>query len=83
MFKATIFLTATILALSSPTLAAGKGGGGGGGQNATKPQPTIGSATSGAGAGKIKFNEFTIKKTTDKASPNFYQNSVSGTHYKQ
>ena len=26
---------------------------------------TIGSATGGAGAGKIKFNEFTIKKTTD------------------
>jgi len=25
---------------------------------------TIGSATGGAGAGKIKFNEFTIKKTT-------------------
>ena len=24
-----------------------------------------GSATSGAGAGKIKFSEFTIKKTTD------------------
>ena len=30
---------------------------------------TIGSATGGAGAGKIKFNEFTIKKTTDSASP--------------
>src|SRR5262249_44115972 len=28
---------------------------------------TIGSAT-GGGAGKIKFNEFTIKKTTDQAS---------------
>ncbi len=26
---------------------------------------TIGSATGGAGAGKIKFNEFTIKKTSD------------------
>ena len=30
---------------------------------------TIGSATGGAGAGKIKFNEFTIKKTSDSASP--------------
>src|SRR2546423_9122241 len=30
---------------------------------------TIGSATGGAGAGKIKFNEFTIKKTTDVSSP--------------
>jgi len=28
----------------------------------------VGSATGGAGAGKIKFNEFTIKKTTDSAS---------------
>lgn len=29
----------------------------------------IGSATGGAGAGKVKFNEFTIKKTSDKATP--------------
>jgi hypothetical protein len=28
-----------------------------------------GSATGGAGAGKIKFNEFQITKTTDQASP--------------
>jgi type VI protein secretion system component Hcp len=34
---------------------------------------TIGSATGGAGAGKIKFNEFTIKKTSDSASPAFFQ----------
>src|SRR5215510_11318742 len=34
---------------------------------------TIGSATGGAGAGKIKFNEFTIKKTSDSASPSFFQ----------
>ena len=32
-------------------------------------QTTIGSATGGAGAGKIKLNELTIKKTTDTASP--------------
>src|SRR5262245_18972060 len=36
---------------------------------------TIGSATGGAGAGKIKFNEFTIKKTSDSASPAFFQES--------
>lgn len=39
---------------------------------------TIGSATGGAGAGKIKFNEFTIKKTTDSASPAFFQDSLTG-----
>ncbi len=43
---------------------------------------TIGSATGGAGAGKIKFNEFTIKKTTDQASPAFFKNCATGSHYK-
>ena len=43
---------------------------------------TVGSASSGAGAGKIKFNEFTIKKTTDKASPLFFKNCAAGAHYK-
>jgi len=43
---------------------------------------TIGSSTGGAGAGKIKFNEFTIKKTTDKASPLFFKNCCVGSHYK-
>jgi type VI secretion system secreted protein Hcp len=42
---------------------------------------TIGSATGGAGAGKCKFNEFTIKKTTDSASPNFFRNCAAGAHY--
>jgi type VI secretion system secreted protein Hcp len=42
---------------------------------------TIGSATGGAGAGKIKFNEFTIKKTTDSASPTFFKNCCAGSHY--
>ena len=42
---------------------------------------TIGSATGGAGAGKIKFNEFTIKKTTDKSSPLFFKNCCAGVHY--
>ena len=44
---------------------------------------TIGSATGGAGAGKIKFNEFTIKKTTDKSSPAFFKNCATGSHYKK
>jgi type VI secretion system Hcp family effector len=44
---------------------------------------TIGSATSGAGAGKCKFNEFTIKKTTDSASPAFFRNCAAGAHYKK
>jgi type VI secretion system secreted protein Hcp len=43
---------------------------------------TIGSATGGAGAGKIKFNEFTIKKPTDAASPGFFKNCCTGSHYK-
>jgi|ERR1019366_603507 type VI secretion system secreted protein Hcp len=42
---------------------------------------TIGSATGGAGAGKIKFNEFEIKKPTDKTSPIFFRDSVTGIHY--
>jgi type VI protein secretion system component Hcp len=43
---------------------------------------TIGSATGGAGAGKIKFNEFTIKTKMDQASPAFFRNCVAGAHYK-
>jgi len=42
---------------------------------------TIGSATGGAGSGKIKFNEFTIKKTTDAASPLLFKNCAAGAHY--
>lgn len=42
---------------------------------------TVGSATRGAGGGKIKFNEFTIKKTTDSASTIFLKNCVTGAHY--
>ena len=42
---------------------------------------TIGSATSGAGAGKVKFNEFTIKRTTDKSSPLLFKNCCVGAHY--
>jgi type VI secretion system secreted protein Hcp len=39
---------------------------------------TIGSATGGAGAGKTRFHEFTIKKTVDKASPLFFKSSPIG-----
>jgi type VI protein secretion system component Hcp len=42
---------------------------------------TVGSATKGAGSGKVKFNEFTIKKPTDTASAIFFQNCVTGAHY--
>src|SRR5436853_7851940 len=43
---------------------------------------TIGSSTGGAGAGKIKFNEVQIKKTSDQASPLFFKNCCVGAHYK-
>ena len=39
---------------------------------------TIGSATGGAGAGKIKFNEFQIKKTIDNASPVLFKQAAAG-----
>ena len=42
---------------------------------------TIGSATGGAGSGKVKFNEFTVKKTSDGASCAFFQNCCAGAHY--
>jgi type VI secretion system Hcp family effector len=43
---------------------------------------TIGTATGGAAVGKVKFNEFTIKKTTDQSSPVFFKNCCLGAHYK-
>jgi len=42
---------------------------------------TIGSATGGAGAGKIKFGEFSITKTVDKSSPVLFQAEAAGEHY--
>jgi len=39
---------------------------------------TIGSATGGAGAGKIKFNEFSIVKHMDTASPLIFQKICEG-----
>lgn len=43
---------------------------------------TIGSATGGAGAGKIKFNELHINKKVDRASPLLFKQMATGAHYK-
>jgi type VI secretion system secreted protein Hcp len=37
----------------------------------------------GAGAGKVRFHDLSITKTTDKASPIFFKNCVGGAHYKE
>jgi type VI secretion system secreted protein Hcp len=68
-----------------------KNGGQGGGANGAfeikefsfdiENPTTIGSATTGAGGGKAKFNDFSITKTTDKSSPAFFRNCVAGAHY--
>ncbi|QEL14627.1 type VI secretion system tube protein Hcp [Limnoglobus roseus] len=42
---------------------------------------TVGSATGGAGGGRIEFKEFEIKKPTDAASPMFFRNCAAGMHY--
>jgi type VI secretion system secreted protein Hcp len=42
---------------------------------------TIGSATGGAGAGKVKFNEFKIIKQTDAATPALFKACASGQHF--
>jgi type VI secretion system secreted protein Hcp len=39
------------------------------------------SGSTGGGAGKVKFNEFTIKKTVDSASPLFFRAVAQGQHY--
>ncbi len=41
----------------------------------------IGSASSGAGAGKVTFNPFSITRKIDKASPLFFQMACSGTAF--
>lgn len=43
---------------------------------------SIGSATGGAGAGKVSFDPFTIKKVLDKSSPFFFSTLCTGGHYK-
>ena len=47
------------------------------------PQLKIGSQASGAGAGKVKFNEFQVHRTTDRASPSLFQHVVNGKHFNQ
>jgi type VI secretion system secreted protein Hcp len=42
---------------------------------------TVGSATGGAGGGKVQFNEFSIKKTVDQCSAAFFKNCCAGAHY--
>jgi type VI secretion system secreted protein Hcp len=41
----------------------------------------IGSQGGGAGAGKMKFNAFTITRKIDRASPSLYQALTSGKHF--
>jgi type VI secretion system secreted protein Hcp len=41
---------------------------------------TIGSATTGAGAGKVSFNPFSFMKKTDSASPLLFQACCQGSH---
>jgi len=43
----------------------------------------IGSQSSGAGAGKVQFNPFSITRKIDCASPIFFQNSCSGKPFKE
>ena len=42
----------------------------------------IGSQSSGAGAGKITFNPFSITRKIDRASPRFFEMACSGTPFK-
>lgn len=42
---------------------------------------TIGSATGGAGAGKVKFNEIVITKPVDTSSPTLFKDLSSGEHF--
>ena len=43
----------------------------------------IGSQSTGAGAGKVSFNPFSITRKIDKSSPDFFKNACSGTAFKQ
>jgi len=42
----------------------------------------IGSQSTGAGAGKVMFNPFSITRKVDKSSPIFFQNACSGKAFK-
>lgn len=43
----------------------------------------IGSQSTGAGAGKVTFNPFSITRKIDRSSPIMFQNACSGTPFKQ
>jgi len=43
----------------------------------------IGSQSSGAGAGKVTFNPFSITRKTDRASPVFFMMCCAGQHFSQ
>lgn len=43
----------------------------------------IGSQSTGAGAGKVTFNPFSINRKIDRCSPVFYENACSGTPFEQ
>ena len=42
---------------------------------------TIGSAATGAGAGKVSFKQFTVTRTVDSQSPRLWRNMAAGAHY--
>jgi type VI secretion system secreted protein Hcp len=42
---------------------------------------TVGSATSGAGAGRVKFDELVVKKSVDQLSASLFLISASGGHF--
>jgi type VI secretion system secreted protein Hcp len=46
-------------------------------------QLNIGSQSSGAGAGKVTFNPFSITRKIDKSSPKIYQMACSGTPFQE
>jgi len=46
-------------------------------------QLNIGSASRGAGAGKVTFNPFSVTRSVDKQSPIFFQMACSGTPFGQ
>lgn len=46
-------------------------------------QGAIGSATGGAGAGKVSVQTFTITKPVDKTSPLLLQDAITGSHIKE
>src|SRR5437868_4000961 len=44
---------------------------------------SMGSATGGAGAGKVNFDPFTVTKVIDSASAPLFQTCCSGGHYQE